>query len=194
MRPTSTPTRRVRAVLAGALSMALAAGCSAEPGESPPSSEPVGDAPPETVQLAPELAGFQALLGSWIAQGDGFTTRLHYRAGVTGGLVYAENELLDDEGVVTQRYEGVYRWDPEAEQVRFDTLAETGEHHVGRAEWDGGLWHDARVFGGSIDRYTSEMRVVAPDRLEYRAIYGADGSRDDVLAGEPLSYERLSGG
>lgn len=193
MKPKATPARPLRAVLVGALTLAVAVACDTEPRQESAPSGPDRDAPTETVPLAPELAGFQALLGSWMAQGEGFATRIRYRAGVTGALVYAENELLDSEGVVTQRYEGVYRWDPVEEDLRFDTVAETGEHHVGRAEWDGGLWHYALVFGGSIDRYTSQMTVVSADRLEYRAIYGADGSTDDVRAAEPLTYERLPG-
>lgn len=149
----------------------------------------VATEPPRPLAPLTPLAG-----GVWTAQGDGFRSALAFRWAIPGLVLEASNDITDDHGRVLAQYRGAYTWDPEAEAIVFWNTATGGELHRGMARWDAGLlWHEARVAGGAIERYTSVVRL-AEDRLEYFADYGASEATPRLLSTEPLVYRRSAGG
>ena len=128
---------------------------------------------------------------SWQAEGEGFVSTLTYRWRFEGRLLEAANELTDDKGAVMARYHGAYAWDPDAGDMVFWTMAESGELHRGRATWrDGVLWHEATVSGGRITTYASAMRWQG-ERMEYYADYAASRAGPELLERKPLVYRRV---
>lgn len=135
-------------------------------------------------------SGFDALIGTWMATGDGFTSQLVYRWRLPGRIVDVSNELRGADQQLFGRYEGSYFVDPRTGAWRFFTAGGTRELHEGTAVWrDGGLWHDAVLIGGSIEGYSS---VVLPeaDTMRYHARYVPGPPDDGLLELDPLVYVR----
>ncbi len=143
----------------------------------------------KTTPLTP-LASFE---GSWVAKGDGFSSKLTYEWALPGVLLRSRNELRNEAGQLFRQYEGHYAWDPALSKIVFLTLGSDGELHRGEAEWrDGQLWHAATVSGGKITGYRSVLGVVGKE-LYYRAKYERSATDKDVLGSTPLVYRRLVG-
>ncbi len=172
--------RRMRTwmVLLAALLMLLPGCAAAQAASERAPSQPLGE--------------LDVLVGTWHAEGSGFSTTLTYRWLLPGRMLEAVNDVHGADGNVVARYRGAYAWDAGREEVVFWTAAESGEVHRGRAWWqDGALWHEADVSGGSIESYASVVRRTQ-DRLEYFADYGAPHATPALLATEPLRYRRGS--
>lgn len=128
------------------------------------------------------------LEGAWIAEGEGFTSRLTYEWAIPGVLLRARNEVTNNEGRVLGRYEGNYAWSSAASKYVFWTVGADGAVHEGAAEWrDGALWHSAHVSGGRIDGFRSSITPEG-DSLLYRAVYEPGATDDAVRAAQPLRY------
>jgi hypothetical protein len=136
------------------------------------------------------LEVLQFLEGSWVATGDGFSSRLTYDWALPGVLLRARNELRNGAGDLSGRYEGHYVWDPADGRIAFWTVSREGELHRGTVVLrDGRLWHDATVSGGAIAGYRSVLARVDDD-LHYRAVYRPAATDADVLGAAPLIYRR----
>lgn len=150
------------------------------------SSQPSSQGAPRNSQLA-KLA---MLEGSWVAKGDGFSSRLTYEWALPGVLLRSRNRLLNEAGQSIGEDEGLYAWDHGAFRIGFFTVGRDGELHRGGAEWRGRqLWHEATVSGGKTNGYRSVLEVVR-NELHYRAKYELAASNTDVLSGTPLVYRR----
>ena len=170
------------------LALLLLCSCSTIQGrqtQNPTSAEP------NAQSLSPELAPFDALIGSWEASGTGFRTVLKYRPGITGRAVNVENMLYGGDEQVIMTYEGAYTWDPDDQTIVFTTVSSTGERHTGKVTGQDLLWHMANVAGGSIEGYLSVIEPKGSDTFEYRAVYRADAVESEVLESTPLIYRRL---
>jgi hypothetical protein len=140
-----------------------------------------------------QLAQLKALVGTWTAEGAGFSTTLTYRWLIEGSVLEGANEVRGADGGVLARYRGMYAWDAGRSEIVFWTAAEGGEVHRGRAWWrDGVLWHVAEVSGGTITSYASAVRP-ADGRVEYFADYGTNRADDSLLRTEPLVYSPAIG-
>lgn len=136
---------------------------------------------------------FDALIGTWQAAGNGFTSQLTYRWQLSGVMVQVSNELRGSEGQSLARYEGCYVRHPVSGEWRFLTAGGSGELHEGTAVWrDGKLWHDAVLHGGGIAGYSSVV-VPGTDTMRYHANYAPGAPDDSLLELEPLVYLRQAG-
>lgn len=154
--------------------------------QDPVTSQHTGRGVETRIQLM-TLASFE---GSWVAVGNGFSSRLTYEWALPGVLLRSRNELRNQAGERFGRYEGNYAWDPALSRIVFWTVGQDGELHRGEAEWrEGQLWHQAAVSGGKIRGYRSVIRTVG-NELHYRAKYEQSAADSDVLASTPLVYRR----
>lgn len=129
------------------------------------------------------------LEGTWIAYGDGFSSKLTYEWALPGVLLRGRNELRNAAELFGQ-YEGHYAWDPALKSIVFWTVGRDGELHRGEASMDDGrLWHKAIVLGGDITGYRSVIEAAGKE-LHYRARYELAAPDQAVLEGTPLVYRR----
>jgi hypothetical protein len=146
------------------------------------------DGPENEKRQLSVLARFE---GTWVAQGDGFSSTLQYEWALPNVLLRGRNELRNDAGKVIGQYEGHYVWDPDQSKIVFWTVGRDGELHRGSAIWRAGqLWHEATVSGGRIKGYRSVLDVVEGE-LHFRAKFQASATDEEVRNNAPLIYRKV---
>lgn len=135
------------------------------------------------------LRFFEALVNrTWVARGEGFSSRLHYTWALDGHLVEVTNVLANAAGEPFLRYKGAYVWDPGRNQIGFWTVSAGGELHQGYARWDGEvLWHEAEIAGGKTAGYASALQI-GPDCFAFFMTTGARRAGPALLNETPLVY------
>lgn len=137
-----------------------------------------------------DSTAFAGLIGTWLAEGTGFSSQLTYRWQLPGVMVSVSNELRGAEHQLLARYEGGYYRHPVTGEWRFLTAGGTGELHEGSAVWrDGTLWHEAVLHGGGIAGYSSAV-VPTADTVRYHARYTPGPTDASLLELTPLVYVR----